>query len=124
VLRFRHPIARLIAMILLVQVVLAPAHCLAMAGTPAGMETVICSPDGMRTLHLGPDGQALPAPEAQTGFCVACHAVPEALLPQAPTLATPAWTTIAAIWQPVPAHRLPQAARAPPFAPRAPPAFA
>lgn len=118
------PVARLIAMILLLQVVLAPAHCLAMVTAPAGLEAVICSPEGMRTMHLGPDGQAVPAPEAMNGFCPACHALPETALPAAPVLATPAWFAAAGGWQPVPVHRLPQTARAPPFAPRAPPAFA
>lgn len=118
------PVARLIALVLLLQVVLAPAHCLAMVANPAGFETVICSPDGMRTMHLGPDGQAVPAPEAQASFCPACHALPEAFLPPAPILATPAWLAVAIVWQPAPAHALPQAARAPPFSPRAPPAFA
>lgn len=118
------PVARLIATILLLQVVLAPAHCLAMVTAPAGLETVICSPEGMRTMHLGPDGQAVPAPEAQGGFCPACHALPETALPAAPTLATPAWVAVTIGWHLTPAHGLPPAARGPPFAPRAPPAFA
>ncbi|MEO3474678.1 DUF2946 family protein [Roseomonas sp. CAU 1739] len=117
------PVARLIALILFLQVVLAPAHCLAMVTAPAGLETVICSPDGMRTLHVGPDGSAVPAPEATDGFCPACHALPEAVLPAAPIVASPAWTAITSGWQITPSHGLKQAARAPPFAPRAPPAF-
>lgn len=118
------PIARLIATILLIQVVLAPAHCLAMAATPAGLETVVCSPDGMRTMHVGPDGQEMPAHDTGPAFCLTSHAVPEAWVPPAPILPTPAWITAAVGWHLTPAHGLPPAARAPPFAPRAPPAFA
>ncbi|WP_188971489.1 hypothetical protein [Neoroseomonas lacus] len=118
------PVARLIALVLLLQVVLAPAHCLAMVTTPAGFDTVVCSPDGVRTLHLGPDGKAVPAPETSGGFCPACHALPQAFLPVAPVLATPAWVTVAFNWHIAPSHGLKQAARAPPFAPRAPPTFA
>ena len=40
------PLTRLIAAILLVQVVLAPLHCLAMASAPAGFAAVLCSPSG------------------------------------------------------------------------------
>lgn len=118
------PVARLIAMVLLLQVVLAPAHCLAMAATPSGLETVICSPDGTRSIHLGPDGQEMPAHDGGPGFCLSCHGVPQAWLPPAPAVAAPAWIAATIGWQPTPAHALPQAARAPPFAPRAPPAFA
>lgn len=117
------PVARLIAAILLPQIVLAPAHCLAMVTAPAGLETVLCSPDGARTVHVGPDGQALPAPENQPGFCLGCCAVPGAALPPAPVLAEPAWTGTALSWFATPDHRVPQAARGPPFASRAPPAF-
>lgn len=115
------PIARLIAAILLLQVVLAPAHCLAMGATPAGLETVICSPDGMRTLHLGPDGQE--APVADEGFCPGCHAVPQVAVPAAPALAQPIALQEGPAWHAAAAETLPPPARGPPFAPRAPPAF-
>jgi hypothetical protein len=115
-------LARLIAALLLVQTVLAPALCLAHAAS-AGMATVICSPDGDRTVHLGTNGEELPAPEAHSGFCLACHALPQADLPTAPMLSTPTepgsviiwFTTGDAGWRP--------AARAPPYEPTGPPAF-
>ena len=115
------PVARLIAVILLLQVVLAPAHCLAMAATPAGLEAVICSPDGVRTLHLGPDGQQ--APVADEGFCPGCHAVPQVGLPPAPAIALPIALHGGPAWHVAAAEALPPPARGPPFAPRAPPAL-
>ncbi|MCA3377974.1 MAG: hypothetical protein INF64_12720, partial [Roseomonas sp.] len=90
-------LARLIAALLLVQTVLAPALCLAHAAS-AGMATVICSPDGDRTVHLGPGGEELPAPEAHGGFCLACHALPQAHLPAAPMLSTPAEPVSTILW--------------------------
>jgi hypothetical protein len=117
-------LARLIAFALLLQAGLAPAHCLARAAGPAGMETVICSADGMRSLHLGPDGQEVPAQDAGQGVCLACPALPQAALPAAPEVAGPAWVAAGPAWHPAAAEGLPPPARAPPFAPRAPPAFA
>jgi len=118
------PVARLICAILLMQVVLAPAHCLAMAATPAGIEAVICSPDGSRTILVDPEGQEVPAHEATAGFCAACANLPQVALPEPPLPPRPAWVSTAALWQPADARTLPSPARAPPFAPRAPPAFA
>lgn len=121
----KHPatfLARLIAALLLVQTVLAPALCLAHVAN-AGMATVICSPDGDRTVHLGAEGQELPAPEAHSGFCLACHALPQADIPAAPTLSAPAELGSAIIWLASgDAGRRP-AARAPPYEPTGPPAF-
>ena len=116
-----HPVARLIAAILLLQVVLAPAHCLVMAATPAGLAAVICSPDGTRTLHLGPDGQE--APVADEGFCPGCHAVPQVALPAAPAVAQPIALQEGPAWYAAAAEALPPPPRGPPFAPRAPPAL-
>ena len=116
------PVARLIAMILLLQVVLAPAHCLAMVtSTAVGIDTVICSPDGTRTIHVGPDGKQLPAHEATRGFCVACHGLPQTVLPEAPTTPSPAWTFVGLAWHAAGAETLPPAARAPPYRPTGPP---
>ena len=113
-------LARLIAGLLLVQTILAPALCLAHAGS-AGLASVICSPDGDRTVHLGLGGEELPAPEAHEGFCLACHALPQAEIPAAPLVSTRAelgstilWCVAAdAGWRP--------AARAPPYNPTGPP---
>ena len=114
--------ARLIAALLLLQSVLAPALCLAHA-VSAGMATVICSPDGDRTVHLGTNGEELPAPEAHSGFCLACHALPQADLPVAPLLSTPAELGSAIIWFATGDAGWRPAARAPPYEPTGPPAF-
>ena len=113
---------RLIAALLLVQTVLAPALCLAHAAS-AGMATVICSPDGDRTVHLGTNGDELPAPEAHSGFCLACHALPQADLPAAPLLSTPAEPGSAIMWFATGDAGWRPAARAPPYEPTGPPAF-
>ena len=114
--------ARLIAALLLVQTVLAPALCLAHAAS-AGLATVICSPDGDRTVHLGADGQELPAPEAHGGFCLACHALPQADIPAAPMLSAQAELSSAIIWLAAGDAGWRPAARAPPYDPTGPPAF-
>jgi hypothetical protein len=121
----KHPatfFARLIAALLLVQTVLAPALCLAHVAI-AGMATVICSPDGDRTVHLGAEGQELPAPEAHQGFCLACHALPQADLPAAPMLSTPSEPGSAIIWLASGDAGWRPSARAPPYDPTGPPAF-
>jgi hypothetical protein len=121
----KHPatfLARLIAALLLVQTVLAPALCLAHAAS-AGLATVICSPDGDRTVHLGADGQELPAPEAHSGFCLACHALPQADFPAAPMLSAPAELGSAIIWLASGDAGWRPSARAPPYEPTGPPAF-
>jgi len=115
-------LARLIAALLLVQTVLAPALCLAHVAN-AGLATVICSPDGDRTVHLGSGGEELPAPEAHQGFCLACHALPQADLPAAPMLSTPAEPGSAVIWLASGDADWRPAARAPPYDPTGPPAF-
>jgi hypothetical protein len=102
--------------------VLAPALCLAHAAS-AGLATVICSPDGDRTVHLGADGQELPAPEAHGGFCLACHALPQADIPAAPMLSAPAELSSAVIWLASGDAGWRPAARAPPYDPTGPPAF-
>ena len=115
-------LARLISALLLVQTVLAPALCLAHVAN-AGLATVICSPDGDRAVHLGADGQELPAPEAHEGFCLACHALPQADLPAAPMLSTPAEPGSAIIWLASGDAGWRPASRAPPYDPTGPPAF-
>ena len=115
-------LARLIAALLLMQTALAPSLCLARAAS-AGLATVICSPNGDRTVHLGADGQELPAPEAHSGFCLACHALPQADLPAAPMLSAPAELGSAIIWLASGDAGWRPAARAPPYEPTGPPAF-
>ena len=115
-------LARLIAALLLMQTALAPSLCLARAAN-VGVATVICSPDGDRTVHLGPDGQEMPAPQSMAGFCLACHALPQADLPAPPMLSTPAEPGSAIIWFATGDAGWRPAARAPPYEPTGPPAF-
>lgn len=123
-LRLHRPVARLIAMILLLQVVLAPAHCLAMAATPAGLETVLCAPAGTeRTIHVGPDGQEVPPPDSGQGVCVVCTGLPQAALPEPPASPTPAWIGLGPAWRVIVAETLPPGARGPPYRPTGPPAL-
>ena len=121
--RLSRPFARLIAFLLLLQVVAAPAHCLAMAAAPAGFEAVICAADGTRTVMIGPDGQELPAHEGSGGACVVCHALPQAAMTAAPDVPVPAWLSGAVAFAPVARDSLPPGARAPPYRPTGPPAL-
>jgi hypothetical protein len=115
-------LARLIAALLLVQTVLAPALCLAHVAN-AGLATVICSPDGDRAVHLGSGGEELPTPEAHSGFCLACHALPQADLPAPTLLSTLAEPGSAIMWFATGDAGWRPAARAPPYEPTGPPAF-
>nr|WP_272876123.1 DUF2946 family protein [Neoroseomonas soli] len=109
---------------MLLQVVLAPAHCLAMATVPAALETVLCSPDGMRTIHLGPDGQEMSGHAPDEGFCPGCHGLPQVVLPEPLAVALPVMTVATGpAWHPAAPEALPPPARGPPSGPRAPPAF-
>ncbi|MBR0652410.1 hypothetical protein GXW78_22330 [Roseomonas terrae] len=118
------PVARLIAAILLLQVVLAPAHCLAMAAAPAGMATVLCSPAGVeRMIYVGPDGQQLPEPDTGQGVCVVCTGLPQAALPEPPNTPAPARVALGPAWQVASAVALPTGARGPPYRQTGPPAL-
>ncbi|BDG70664.1 DUF2946 family protein [Roseomonas fluvialis] len=119
--RLSRPFARLIAFLLLLQVVVAPAHCLAMAAAPAGFEAVICAADGTRTVMIGPDGQELPAHDGAAGACVVCHALPQAAMTSAPDVPMPAWLAGAVAFPPATRDSLPPGARAPPYRPTGPP---
>jgi hypothetical protein len=74
-------------------------------------------------VHLGADGQELPAPEAHSGFCLACHALPQADIPAGPMLSAPAELSSAIIWLASGDAGWRPAARAPPYDPTGPPAF-
>lgn len=118
------PVSHLIAMVLLLQVVLAPVHCLAMAAQPAGLQVVLCSPAGTeRTIHVGPNGEEVPAPDTGKGFCIVCGALPHVTLPEPPALPTPAWVAHAPGWRIALAETLPPGARGPPYRPTGPPAL-
>lgn len=121
--RIPRPIARLIALLLLVQAVVAPAHCLAMAAAPAGFEAVICAADGTRTMLIGPDGQELPAQHDSAGGCLACHGLPQAAELVPPPVPAPAWSIAAMAWPAAGRDSLPPGARAPPYRPTGPPAL-
>jgi hypothetical protein len=121
--RIPRPIARLIALLLLLQAVMAPAHCLAMGAAPAGFEAVICAADGTRTMLIGPDGQELPAQHDGAGACLACHGLPQAAALDPPALPAPAWTAAAIAWSTSGGESLPPGARAPPYRPTGPPAL-
>ncbi len=121
--RLFRPFARLIAVFLLLQVVAAPAHCLAMAAAPAGFEAVICAADGTRTVLIGPDGQEMPAQHDSAGACLACHGLPQAAVLDPPAVPVPAWTTATFAWNAAGRDSLPPGARAPPYRPTGPPSF-
>ena len=113
---------RLIAAVLLLQTVIAPAHCLAHA-VASGFATVICTEDGARTVHLTADGDAAPATQHEAGFCAACHGLPAAPHLAVPALPTPVWTLASVAWHGGAAITLPPGARASPFQPTGPPAL-
>lgn len=119
-------LARLFALLLLVQSGAALGHCLRGLAAGEGLLVEICAVEGKRLLLLGPGGEPMEpaAPAAEGGFCPVCHGLPEAALP-APSLrlVAPAAAGPAA-WHGAGAPlRLPPA-RAPPYATRAPPALA
>ncbi|RYI99138.1 MAG: hypothetical protein EON47_17625, partial [Acetobacteraceae bacterium] len=68
--RLPAPLLRLLAAVLLLQAVLAPALCLA-AGR-GGLAVEICTAEGLRTIHAAPDGS--PVEPGHIGACQACHA--------------------------------------------------
>jgi hypothetical protein len=96
----RARIAKLVAILLLVQAMVAPSLCLAhaaaMLAASNGHSIEICAPDGLRSIQLSDDGQnQTPDLAAQGGFCLACHALPQALTPPEPILASPGWVVVA-----------------------------
>lgn len=117
-------LSRLLAALLLLQVVLAPALCMAHAAQIAAGEAVqICTVDGLRVVHLDADGQeqAPPADSGHHGFCPLCHALPEAASVAAPVLPPPGWTPVEVAWHAPPMAAPPPAIRGPPSGARAPP---
>ena len=118
------PLTRLIAAILLVQVVLAPLHCLAMASAPAGFAAVLCSPSGdLRTITVDANGHEVPAQDAGSGICVVCTGLAHAALPEPPAAPAPAWVKAGPAWHTAGADGLPPPARGPPYRPTGPPAL-
>ncbi|MDB5375310.1 MAG: hypothetical protein JWP04_3952 [Belnapia sp.] len=118
------PVLRLIAVVLLVQTVLAPALCLG-AGMEAGRGVVaveICTAEGLRTIHAAPDGTpAEPPGLGHVGACLVCHALPQGAGLDLPPLPVPAWIAIARLAAAATPDRLPPGIRGPPSGARAPP---
>lgn len=113
--RIPAPLARLLALVLLFQAVLAPALCLAHAQGPS-ITMELCSGESMR-LDLGDQ-----APAAEHGgFCALCAGLPQGAEAATPILPTPAWLAIAPVWPPGRDPGMATQARAPPQQPRAPP---
>ena len=116
---------RLLAFLLFLQVVLAPALCLAHAGGILGSGVEICTAEGLRVVHLGPDGSPTDqAPSAaHDGFCPVCHALPQAAGLDAPVLPAPAWVLAVTAWDAPGLAAPPPAIRGPPSGARAPPSL-
>jgi hypothetical protein len=122
--RTLHTVATVLSLVLLLQVVLAPVHCLAMAVQPAGLETVLCSPAGTeRTILVGPDGHEVPPQKPGMGVCVVCSGLPQVILPEPPAAPAPSWVATGIAWFAASAAGLPPAARGPPYRPTGPPAL-
>ena len=116
------PIARLLALVLLLQAVLAPALCIGQAqGHTLSVE--ICGPDGMRSMTVALDDEA-PAETTQHGFCAVCAGMPQGAEALTPIQIAPFWLPSNPAWPPASEATLPPPARAPPQQPRAPPAQA
>lgn len=119
----RHFLLRLLALAIGLQAGLAPAHCLARAAAdPAPLHRLlgaaICTPDGLR--GPAPDAPA-EHPHPADLPCAACAALPQALLPDPPALAGPAWGPQRA-WRPALAGLPAPPAAGPPYRPTGPPA--
>lgn len=111
--------SRLIVAVLLLQALLAPAHCLA---TSLGRLTVveICTEGGLHLRRLPAEDDRSQPSGAPTIVCaIACwQGIPVAplALPE-----PPAWEAAADDWTDAPHQRLADRARASPFEPRGPP---
>lgn len=116
-------LSRLLAALLLLQVVVAPSLCLARAGQSGAGLVEICTAEGIKLVHLaeGGSGEA-PQHGAHDGFCPICHALPQASALDAPVLPTPAWIASRASWHAAGLAAPPPAIRGPPSGARAPPA--
>jgi hypothetical protein len=116
------PLARLLALVLLLQAALAPALCIGAVNANT-LHGVICGPESSGrsiSIALGdPDDAA----QAMHGFCPLCASLPAVADLPAPVLPRPAWIRLGIAWVAAPAHALPAQARAPPAQPRAPPSI-
>jgi hypothetical protein len=122
--RFRLPLTRVLALLLLAQWAAAFAHCFAPLGAAAavpGTHSVeICTADGLRTVLVGEDGRPAPESAAVHAACPVCGGPATLEPPPPPDAAVPVVWAYAT--PPTPREGLPVApARAPPQQPRAPP---
>jgi hypothetical protein len=115
-----------LALVLCLQSTLALAHCLRAVAAPAhaAFHVEICTAEGILVVDLGgaAEGGEAPAGTDHAGFCLACHGLPQLLLPQVPVATLPAARPAP---PPFAAARAlpPLGARAPPYASRAPPSL-
>jgi hypothetical protein len=114
----------LVALALCLQSGFATAHCLRLAGaaTHTAFYVEICTLDGIIQMDLGGGGQDAPAGHDHAGFCLACHGLPQVLLPEPASIPLPA-LHLAVTLQATAVALPPLGARAPPYASRAPPAL-
>ena len=118
------PLSRLLAALLLLQVMVAPSLCLARAGQAAQGLIEICTAEGIRLVHLAEDGPGeAPQHGAHDGFCPVCHALPQASALDAPVLPTPVWIAGRIVWHAAGLAAPPPAIRGPPSGSRAPPSL-
>lgn len=126
--RLRPFLLSLFTLLLLGQGLVAAAHCLRMAQPRGeGLLLHLCTPDGLKLVRMP---AALDQPVREdghsghpdlSGWCLACHALPQVALPDPPWLPAPYWR-LAGTLSPLPEARAPRPpARAPPTLPRAPP---
>lgn len=113
-----------LALVLFGQSALAAAHCLRLAAAPqhTGFHVEICTAEGIVRMDLGGSDQDTPAGHDHSGFCLACHGLPQMVLAEPVGVPLPA-SRPAAAPQAKPEARPPLGARAPPYTSRAPPAF-
>jgi cytochrome c553 len=115
----------LLALVLCLQSGLAAAQCLRLAAAPAhkAFHVEICTSEGIVLMDLGgTSDQDAPSGHDHAGFCLACHGLPQTVLPEPASVPLPVSRPVAA---PRAASKAtpPVGARAAPYAPRAPPAF-
>lgn len=127
--RLRPFLLSLFTLLLLGQGLVAAAHCLRMGQARADTLLIhLCTPEGLKLVPLpaGGDGtepeDGPPHPDL-SGWCLACHALPQLSLPPPPHLPAPHWQILARAPRPEAVAPRPPA-RAPPALPRAPPALA
>jgi hypothetical protein len=115
----------LLALVLCLQSGLAAAHCLRFAAAPAhqAFHVEICTSEGIMLMDLGgTSDQDAPFGHDHAGFCLACHGLPQMVLPEPASVPLPV-SGLTAAPQATPEALPPLGARAPPYASRAPPAL-